>query len=248
MMENKVFLLGENGSLFIDPEKDINTEFGIIKASQFKNAKPGKLIKTHKGNKFYICEPTGVDLLKKMIRLPQIITPKDLGSIVLYGGVDANSKVLDAGTGSGFAACMLSRIASAGKVISYEQRRDFARVAEKNKLLFRAENLKIINSNIKNGVKEKGFDFVLLDLPDPWEVIPVIHKNIKIGGTLCCYLPSIIQIQKTIHALTGDIKLVKLLQNLETDWKVDINRDILRPESSGIMHTAFLLFLRRVSI
>ncbi len=246
-MERKLFLVGEGGYIFVDPEKDFNTEFGIISASDLKNAKPGKSIKTHKGSVFYVCEPNNIDLLKKMIRLPQIITPKDMGSIIMYGGVKSNSKILDAGTGSGFAACILSGIASAGKVISYEQRKDFARVAEKNKTFFGADNLKIVNSDIKSGVKEKNFDFALLDLPDPDEILPGISKNLKVGATVCCYLPSIIQIQKTIKSLPACMKISRLIQNLETDWKVDMDRNILRPESSGIMHTAFLLFVRKVS-
>ena len=246
-MEKRLFLVGEGAYIFVNPDKDLNTEFGIISATDMKNAKAGKMIKTHKGSVFYVCEPNNVDLLKKMIRLPQIIMPKDLGSIVMYGGLKSNSKILDAGTGSGFAACIMSKIASAGKVISYEQRKDFAKIAEKNKELFDAGNLKIITSDIKKGVKEKNFDFALLDLPDPWEVIPVINKNLKIGAILCCYLPSIIQIQKAIKALPIGMKVSRLIQNLETNWKVDLDRDILRPESSGITHTAFLLFARKVS-
>ena len=119
-------------------------------------------------------------------------------------------------------------------------------MAKKNQELFGAENLRIINGDVKSDVKEKNFDFALLDLPDPWEVLPGIYKSIKVGGRICVYVPSIIQIQKAINSIPEGVKVERLIQNTENDWKVELERDILRPETSGLMHTAFLLFLRRV--
>jgi tRNA (adenine57-N1/adenine58-N1)-methyltransferase len=126
-MERKILLVGENASLFLGTDKDVNTEFGIIKTSQLKKAKIGSIVKTHTGKVFFAVDPSTPDLFRKIIRLPQVILPKDIGSIVMYGGVKSGSKILEAGTGSGFSACVMASLIGNGKVVSYEMRRDFIR-------------------------------------------------------------------------------------------------------------------------
>ena len=241
-MSKKIFLIGEERDLFVDDDKDVNTEYGIIRSTQLKKAKKGAIIKTHKGNRFIAAEPMLPDLMKRIVRLPQIITLKDLGSIIVYGGIGETSKVLDVGTGSGVAACVIGSIAKKGVVVSYEIRKDFIRAAKKNIKLFGLENVKIINKDIKKGIKGRNFDFALIDVADPWDLIQNISKSVRVGGRICCYSPSIIQVEKTLRAAPDNLKAERLIQNNEINWKVDIKRDILRPESSGIMHTGFLLF------
>jgi tRNA (adenine57-N1/adenine58-N1)-methyltransferase len=248
MMEKRLFLINQSAAFFVDPSKDFNTEFGILHSSDLKKAKIGSQVKTHKGIKFFVIEPTASDLIKKIIRLPQIITLKDLGSIIAYSGIKSYSKILEAGTGSGFSTCVLASVARNGRVISYEIRKDFAKVAKKNIELFGLDNVKIINADIKDGIKEKAFDFVLLDMPDPWKVVGLVAKVMKIGARICTYSPSIIQIEKTIKELPDTLKVERLMTVIENDWKVELNRDILRPQSDGLTHTAFMLFSRKVMI
>ena len=246
-MEKRLFIINSDSAFFVDPLKDFNTEFGILHSSDLKKAKAGSQVKTHKGIKFFVIEPTIPDLVKKIIRLPQIITLKDLGSIIAYSGIKSNSKILEAGTGSGFSACVMASMARNGKVVSYEIRKDFAKVAKKNVTLFGLDNIKIINADIKDGIKERGFDFVLLDMPDPWKAVGLAAKGMKIGARICTYSPSIIQIEKTIRALPDTLKVERLMTVTENDWKVELDRDILRPQSDGLTHTAFLLFSRKVT-
>lgn len=247
MKKNKIFLLNENNSIVIDGDKENNTQFGIFKPDKLKGKKPGSKVKTHNGNEFYIIEPKTPDLIKKIIRLPQIITLKDIGSIAMYLGVKNDSKIFDAGTGSGVVACSLANLSKDIKVYSYEIRKEFIKVAKKNAELFNLENIKFNNFDVKKGIKEKNFDCGVLDLPDPWEVLPVIEKNFKIGARIVTYSPSIIQVEKTLRSLPKNMKVERLIQNNEINWKTEIERDILRPESNGILHTAFLLFIRKVA-
>ncbi len=246
MMVNKILIIGKDSCMFVDPAKDLNTEFGMLKASEMLAAKDGDEIRTHKGNRFFVVRPTTPDLIRKVLRLPQIITLKDLGSIIVYTGIGPDSRILEAGTGSGVATCVLGSIAVNGEIVSYELRKDFIRVAKKNFELFGLKNVKIIDANIKDGVDEKDFDAALLDLPDPWEVLKVISSAMKTGARICCYLPSITQVERTIKELPTKLSVERLVQNLELDWKTALERNVLRPESSGITHTGFLLFLRKV--
>ncbi len=246
-MAKKLFLMNKDNIIAVDVDKDTNTNFGLIKSKQLNNAKKGKLISTHKGEKFRVIEPTYTDLLKKIIRLPQIITPKDIGSIIMYGGVNSKSKVLDIGTGSGFTACVLASIAIQGEVISYEKRKDFAKIANKNKELFGVDNLKIINKEVKPGVVKGKFDIIVLDLPDPWNIIPFIVDNLEVGGRIIVYLPSIIQVERVLRRIESPIVVDRIIQNIEIPWKEDMTKDILRPESSIVLHTGFIIVLRKFS-
>ncbi len=244
-MNKKIFLLNDRASILVDSTKDINTEFGILKAQDMKKAGPGDVIKTHTGVEFYVVSPKFPDLFGKVIRLPQVITLKDIGSIVMYLGIRNDSKIVEAGTGSGVSACVMASIASKGEVTSYEIRKDFIKVAKKNMDLFGVKNVKIVNSDIREGIKERDVDAVLLDMPDPWNALETACRAIVVGGRICTYSPSIIQIERTLRAMPKELKVEKLIQTVENGWKVDMERDILRPESSGITHTAFLLFMRK---
>ncbi len=247
MKKDRIFLLNENNSIVIDGDKESNTQFGIFKPSKIKGKKPGSKVKTHNGNAFYVIEPGTPDLIKKIIRLPQIVTLKDVGSMAMYLGVKNDSKVFDAGTGSGVVACSLANLSKDIKVFSYEIRKEFMKMAKKNAELFNLENIKFSNLDVKKGIKERNFDCGVLDLPDPWEVLPIIAKNFKVGARIVTYSPSIIQIEKTLRLLPKNMKVERLIQNNEINWKTEIERDILRPESNGILHTAFLLFIRKVA-
>ena len=85
-------------------------------------------------------------ILKKLKRLPQVVTPKDASQILAHTGIPTNAKILDAGSGSGFLAIFLAWYCSKGKVITYEKRKEFAEVVEKNIKKTGLKNIKVKNS------------------------------------------------------------------------------------------------------
>ncbi|MEM0154910.1 MAG: methyltransferase domain-containing protein, partial [Methanothrix sp.] len=90
---------------------------------------------------------------RRMKRAPQVILPKDIGIIIAYSGVNKDSICVDAGTGSGWLAVSLARIAK--RVVSYELREDFIKIAEKNKAMEGLQNLDIRHGDITKDLKEK---------------------------------------------------------------------------------------------
>src|SRR5216683_2917214 len=44
-----------------------------------------------------------------------------------------------------------------------------------------------------DGIDDGPFDRVVLDLPEPWQVVPHAEKTMAAGGILCAYTPSIVQ-------------------------------------------------------
>ena len=53
---------------FIWKSGDLQTQFGVIKESIIKKAKPGKKIKSHLKKEFYVLEANFQDQLKKLKR------------------------------------------------------------------------------------------------------------------------------------------------------------------------------------
>ena len=90
--------------------------------------------------------------------------PKDIGLVITYTGVDRNSVCVDAGTGSGWLAISLARICK--KVTSYDIRPEFIKIAERNKLNEKLDNLELKEKDITKGIDEKDVDLVTLDMPN----------------------------------------------------------------------------------
>ena len=90
-------------------EKDFHTKFGTIK-KEFFSEKDGSSFKL--GNQEYrILTPGFIDMYLEIGRLAQIIPLKDIGSIITFTGINRNSKILDAGSGSGGLSLFLAGIA-----------------------------------------------------------------------------------------------------------------------------------------
>lgn len=87
-------------------------------------------------------------------------------------------------------------------------------------------------------------DVVILDLPEAELVLQHAEKSLKSGGFLVAYLPNTTQVSTFVEASKKFSFVVeKIVENIERNWKFEGR--IARPENMGLMHTAFLVFLRR---
>ena len=94
--------------------------------------------------------------LKRQKRGPQIILPKDAGTIISYSGIGTGSKVIDAGTGSGWMAAFLARVVgSKGKVVTYEKSEQNYSVSNSNFKDLKLKNIKNKLGDVYSGIKEK---------------------------------------------------------------------------------------------
>ncbi len=177
-------------------------------------------------------------------RGPQVILLKDLAIIAAYSGVESGDLAVDAGTGSGWLAMWLARIVGpSGKVVTYETRKEFIKIAEENFKKFGIKNIIIKNKDITKGIAEKNIDLVTLDLPEPWKV-PFV-KKLKQGGIVVAYLPQMTQVIQFCKFIKKQkLKLEKVAEIIERDWIVEGR--IARPEHHMLGHTGFLVFARKV--
>lgn len=186
---------------------------------------------------------TIIDFLRKAKRGPQVILRKDFGIIVAETGCNQNWKVVDAGTGSGFLTLLLGNLGC--KVYTYEKEERFYKIAKKNIKNSGLKNIKIKNSDITKGIKEKNLDMITLDMKTPEKVIKHAYKSLKSGGWLVIYSMHIEQIQRVWKELKKyDFENPKILENIQRGWQIE-GRTFTRPKTHMLAHTGFLTFARK---
>ncbi|MEK6984387.1 MAG: methyltransferase domain-containing protein [Nanoarchaeota archaeon] len=224
--------------------EDMHTQYGFIKKEELCKAKEGDLLKSNTKGEFFIFNPYFIDLYRKIKRDAQIIPLKDIGAIVAETGINKQSRVLDAGSGSGALACFLASIAK--EVITYEIRNDFIEVVKSNIEFLGLKNIKIKKLDIYREIGDKNIHAIILDLPEPWNALENCAKALKFGGFLVSYSPSVPQVIDFVNAVRKNESFVylKTSEVIEREWEVEERR--VRPKSTGIGHSGFLSFARKV--
>ncbi len=229
----KKVIVSESGKTFYARENktSFHTKFGELKLS-----KDSQKIRNEN---FFIFDPDFFDNYKNILRVAQIPPLKDVGAIIANTGINKNSKIVEAGAGSGGLTCFLASIAK--KVTSYEIRKDYFDVVKKNLDYLDIKNATLKNKDFKEA-SEKNQDVVVLDMPDPNNHLKAANKILKRGGFLVLYLPCITQVEEALNN-SSDFLHLKTLELIEREWHVEGKK--VRPKSQGLMHSAFLVFFRK---
>lgn len=234
----RVLLTDDNKYFYVrDISTDFHSHLGIIQKSELKK-KHGK-VKTNRDKELSIFEPTQADLAKKIKKGAAIIITKDIGYILAETGMNKASKVLEAGTGSAALTIAMANIAK--KIVTYEVNEKHYEISKHN-----IETLKLKNVTLKHKdlseCKDKEFDIVILDMPQPWDYLDIINKALKPAGFLVTYVPTIHQVMKQVEA--SNLKHIKTVELIEREWHIEGRR--VRPKSQILGHTAFLSFFRKI--
>jgi tRNA (adenine57-N1/adenine58-N1)-methyltransferase len=216
---------------------------GYIEHKQLVGKEFGEEIRTHLGYSFVILSPVLEDLTMKVKRESQIVYPKDIGIILVKSGIFPGAKVVEVGTGSGSLTIALANfVRPNGKVITYEKRKDFAEIARGNLGKAGLEKfVQIKNQEVNRKIKEKNIDFVMLDLPNPWDIISHVRDSLKEGRRICCLLPTIDQVMEAVFYLEENgftaIETVEIWMR-----EILVRKGKTRPEQNMPSHTAYLIF------
>jgi tRNA (adenine57-N1/adenine58-N1)-methyltransferase len=226
----------------------INLHKGKILHTEVIGKPEGSIVRTSKGDPFLVFRPTLFQYIMHMKRDTSIIYPKDLALILLYADIHPGCTVLEAGIGSGsLTLALLRAIGTEGRVISYERREEFIERAQKNIQLFMGEapNLEIKQRDIYEGIEETELDRIILDIPEPWRVIPHVAETLRLGGIFVGYLPTIIQVKSLVDALQEEKRFtsIETFESLLRNWNIEGLS--VRPEHRMVGHTGFLTLARR---
>lgn len=224
---------------------------GRIAHDELLGRAEGGTIRSTRGERFLALRPTLAEFVLEMPRGAQVVYPKDLGAIVLAADLFPGARVFEAGTGSGALTMALVRaVGPDGRVVSYEVRDDFAKIAERNirRFIGETQSLVLRRRDLADGIlpDDVPVDRIVLDLPEPWRMVPQAEGALVLGGILLAYLPTVPQVMQTVESLAGagTFALVETVEVLQRPWNVD-GRSV-RPAHRMVAHTGFLVTARRV--
>lgn len=211
----------------------------------------GGTVVSTRGERFRVLRPTLAEFVLEMPRGAQVVYPKDLGAILIGADIFPGARVLEAGTGSGALTMTLLRaVGPGGRVVSYEVRDEFARIAEQNirRFLGAADTLVPRRQDIYAGIlrEDAPLDRIILDVPEPWRVAGHAVEALIPGGIFCSYVPTVPQVVQTTEALrhTGAFDLIETVEMLLRPWNIEGLS--VRPAHRMVAHTGFLTTARRV--
>ncbi|MET0158228.1 MAG: tRNA (adenine-N1)-methyltransferase, partial [Acidimicrobiales bacterium] len=224
---------------------EFHSHAGVVAHAELVGARPGVVVRTTKGQPYTALPPTLEDFVLKMPRGAQVIYPKDLGPLLMLADVYPGARVFESGVGSG--ALSMTLLRAGAEVVGYELREDFAARAQANVGDFLGDEAlaryRVEIRDCYDGIDESDLDRIVLDLPEPWQVVSHSAKALVPGGIFVAYTPSIIQVsqlrQDLDHAGFFSAETVEILQRT---WHVD--GVAVRPDHRMVAHTGFLTHAR----
>ena len=217
---------------------------GNLPHAEIIGSPDGSRLVSSKGASLIALRPRLGDYILKMRRGAQVVYPKDLGAILMYADIHPGLTVIEAGTGSGALTMTLARaVGPTGRVVSFEIREDHA--AHGRRAIVRQfgnvpDWLELRVGDVLETVGELEHDRLLLDIPEPWRVIPTATGSLRTGGIVCSYVPTVPQLQKLHDALDATERFldVETFEVLFRTWKV-AGRSV-RPDHGMVGHTGFV--------
>jgi tRNA (adenine57-N1/adenine58-N1)-methyltransferase len=234
----------------LDKARAIAIRGGKIAIEEIIGRDEGIAVRSSVNEPFLVFRPTLPQLIPNLPRSAQVIYPKDIGPILLWADLFPGARVVEAGVGAGaLTLALLRALGREGKLISYELRQDFAELARKNvsRYFGPAPNWSVKLGDVAAELVETDIDRMILDLPEPWQVIERAWTALRPGGILLCYLPTVLQVKGLVDALRADGRFacMETSENLMRFWH--FKGMSARPQHRMVAHTGFLTSARRLA-
>jgi tRNA (adenine57-N1/adenine58-N1)-methyltransferase len=226
---------------------EFHSHAGYVPHADLIGAPEGVTVSSTLGARFLAIRPTLADFVLKMPRGAQVIYPKDLGPILMLADIFPGARVLESGVGSG--ALSMTLLRAGADLTGYELREDFAARAQKNVAAFlgteAAERYRVEVRDTYAGIDLTGLDRIVLDLPEPWQVVKHAERALRPGGILVAYTPTIVQATQLREALAGSgFAMEETMEVLNRTWHIDGLS--VRPDHRMVAHTGFLTHARLI--
>jgi len=222
---------------------------GSIDADALIGRPECRMVTTNKNEDFLMLRPTYAQLIPNLPRRAQVIYPKDIGPILIFGDIGPGMRVLEAGTGPGSLTLALLRVVgTTGSVISYEIRPEFIEMARANVQQFHgdAPQWTVVLADVREGIAERNLDRIVLDFAEPWTALPAVAAALRPGGVLVVYLPTVMQVKQFADlAPAAGFAALQISETLMRPWHA--KGLSIRPEHRMVAHTGFLIVCRRLA-
>jgi tRNA (adenine57-N1/adenine58-N1)-methyltransferase len=186
------------------------------------------------------------DRMEGLDRKAQVIGPKDAAAILFHADIGPGSVVVEAGAGSGWLTVALaSAVGPQGRVVTYEERPDFATFAEENvaKAGLRAR-VEVRVADVAAGIAERDVNAVVLDIPDPWTAVRGAWDALRVGGSIVTFLPNVEQVRQTVEALR-DAPFVEIRTLEIIERELEVKETGTRPSFAPLGHTGYITTARK---
>lgn len=245
MKKGEVVLLTGNGKRYIIKvdDGDLHTDAGVIKLKSLQEMHVGDTIFSHLGFEFRVRSPRLPDFFRYLKRTGAPISPKDAGMIISHIGLGKEDVVLDAGTGSGIMAIYLGKVAK--RVVTYEIREDFIKIAQSNIDLVGLDNVEVRSGDLIREIQsiDEMFDAVILDMHQSAQVIPLVPRVLKPGGYLVVFTPFLEQ-AKEVRMAIGEAGFEETVTLECTQREISFSERGTRPSTTRVGYTGFITFAR----
>jgi len=233
----------------VSKKEQFHSHIGVIKHSDAIGKQFGSRLVTNKDKYVYLLPPNIHDYIMKMQHGTQIVYPKDLGYIAARTGLQSGQKVVEIGTGSGSLTTFLASIVNPkGHVYTFDVEPKFMEIAKKN--IEKAGMSKFVTMkklDIKTSKRNPvtNADLAIIDLGDPWTVIPQVRKMLKGGGTVMAICPTMNQLEKLAAAfIKNEFSDIESTEHILRH--IDAREGKTRHSFRGVGHTTYLAFARKV--
>jgi tRNA (adenine57-N1/adenine58-N1)-methyltransferase catalytic subunit len=241
---------GKRHLVFLRKSEAFHSDRGWIPHDAIIGQPEGSWVRSSLGLRYLAVRPTLAEYVLEMPRGAQVIYPKDLAIILFWADIYPGCRVLEAGMGSAaLTLALLRAVGPEGRVVTFEQRAEFARRALANIHVRVGEvsNLAVRFGPVEDGIADEApVDRVVFDLPEPWKLTELVARALRPGGIFLSYVPTIIQAQQTAEALRRERwwALVETFETLMRPWNID--GQSVRPFHRMVAHTGFITVARRV--
>ena len=228
---------------------EFHSHAGFVAHAEIAGRDEGTRVQSTKGARYIALRPTLEDFVVEMPRGAQVIYPKDLAPICMLADIGPGVRVFESGVGSG--ALSMTMLRWGAEIVGYELREDFAQRARTNVGSFLGADVldryRVEVRDAYEGIDEAlhgRIDRVVLDLPEPWQVVPHAEVALRPGGILVAYTPSITQAMQVRSALDDRWTAQRTLEVLHRTWHID--GQAVRPDHRMVAHTGFLTSARLI--
>ena len=141
----------------------------------------------------------------------------------------------------------MAMLRAGAEIVGYELRDEFAERATANVRGFLgdeyASHYRVEMRNTYDGIEETGLDRVVLDLPEPGQVVKHAERALHPGGILAAYTPTIVQAAHLRETLElSRFTMAETIEVLHRSWHIE--GQSVRPDHRMVAHTGFLTTAR----